>query len=86
MIIVGHTKVRCKQPPADTDGGMGEDNGGFGDNGTAGGGEFDAAPTVGGEEDWGVAPAGNEENWEAAPAGGNDWESSAAPTATAGGW
>ena len=65
MITVGHTKVRCKQPLIETD--EGHENGGFNDDGGAGG-DFDAAPAVGGTNDWenaAEAPVAND--------GGGSW-------------
>lgn len=62
LLLVGHTKVRCKEPPK-------EDDAGFG-GGDAGGG-FDSVPAAAdGGDDWGpvasqpeLIAAGGESSW-----------------------
>lgn len=72
VFIVGHTKVRCKEPPADEtidlfSGGGADDNAGA-EVGTS-------APSGG--DNWGTADAGASDNWAPAPAaitaGGGGW-------------
>ncbi len=73
--IVGHTKVRCKQPPAESN--EGAENSGTLDNDGGAGGGFDAAPAAGGGDEWESTAAGGGDDWDAAPsapvaAGGGD--------------
>ena len=75
-MTVGHTKVRCKNPAAEGDGGFGD--GGFGDGGfdaPAGGDSFDAPAAEGGD------------NWESGGgSGGEAWGAAPAATAAGRGW
>ena len=59
--IVGHTKVRCKEPIKEVD-----DDGGFGAGGDTGG--FDAPPAVGGGDAWAAGSGGATDEWGTAPA------------------
>lgn len=72
IMTVGHTKVRCKNPAAEGDGGFGD--GGF--DAPAGGDSFNAPG------------AENGDNWESGGggSGGETWGVAPAATAAAGGW
>ncbi len=72
---VGHTKVRCKNPPKEDDVGSGGGGGGDFDAPHAGGDDFSAPPATAGVDDWGTATGAD--SWGAAPA---------AATTAAGGW
>ena len=72
IMTVGHTKVRCKNPAAEGDGGFGY--GGF--DAPAGGDSFDAPAAEGGDNCESSGGGSGGETWGAAPAA----------TAAAGGW
>lgn len=62
---MGHTVARCKNPPAEGDGGF--DNGGFDNADASGGGGFDndtpVVESADAEGDWETAPAANSGGW-----------------------
>ena len=75
---MGHTKVRCKEP-------IKEDDGGFGAGGDSGG--LDAATNGdnGGFGDFGAPAAGGGETWEASGGAHDSWTVAPAATTVGGG-